>query len=332
MGGTTAGRVYASPDCASGGWEHGGGTDDYIIYSLASHPGSPKIYAGLWGDGVYITASGMNYWSPTALTAPIEVPAVVIDPSNPANVVYAGTRGSGIKKSSNSGASWITVGLEGKDVWSLAVALGNPIYAYAGTAGEIYTSTNGIDWELAGGADIGAEKFYTLAIDPQDSRIAYVGTKEKGVYRTTDGGNTWTPSGLDGKTVRALATHPYDSETIYAGTQPHGIFKSTDGGTSWPVNGLTGQTILAIVINPRNPEFVYAGTYGDGVWASQDGGRSWYKMDGLTSGAAMVYSLTLFTPEKQSDCQKLYAGTTSGVWARNVTSLYTSYLPLVRKQ
>jgi photosystem II stability/assembly factor-like uncharacterized protein len=273
----------------------------------------------------------MNSWSPTSLMAPLEISSLAIDLANPASVVYAGTKGDGIKRSNNGGASWITVGLEGKDVWSLAVALGNPIYAYAGTAGEIYTSTNGIDWHYAGGAEIGGEPFYALAIDPQDSRIAYVGTKEKGVYRTTDGGLNWTPSGLAAKTVRALAIHPDDSEIIYAGTEGDGIFKSTDGGISWPVNGLAGYGVIAIAINPRNPEFVYAGTYGHGVWASQDGGRSWYKMAGLTGGAALVYSLTLFTPERQSDCQRLYAGTTSGVWARTVTPFYTLYLPLVHK-
>jgi photosystem II stability/assembly factor-like uncharacterized protein len=328
---TTAGRVYASPDCAYGGWGHGGGTDELIIYSLASHSGSPKVYAGLWGDGVYITPSGTNSWSPTSLMAPIEVASLAIDPASPASVVYAGTRGNGIQRSDSGGASWITAGLEGKDVWSLAIASGNPIYAYAGTAGEIYTSADGTNWDLAGSAQIGTDRFYTLAVDPQDSRIAYVGTKVKGVYRTTDGGTTWTPRGLYPMTVRTMALHPDDRNIIYAGTQSSGIFKTTDGGASWPVNGLVGRDVLAIAINPRNPEFVYAGTHGDGVWASDDGGHSWYKLDGLTGGAALIYSLTLFTPEEQSGCQRLYAGTTSGVWARGVTSLYTFYLPLVHK-
>ena len=92
---------------------------------------------------------------------------------------------------------------------------------------------------------------------------------------------------------------------------------------------LAGYDVLAVVINPRNPEFVYAGTYGRGVWASQDGGHSWYEMAGLAGGAALVYSLTLFTPEGEDDCQVLYAGTTDGVWARTVN--YILYLPLVYK-
>jgi hypothetical protein len=329
---TTVGWVYASPDCASGEWERGGGTADLTIYSLASHPESSRVFAGTWGDGVYRAVSGANSWSPTSLMGPTEITSLSIDPTDPANV-YAGTRGSGVKRSYSSGDMWgPTAGLEGQEVWSLAVtSTATSTYAYAGTAGAIYTSTNGISWDLAGGVEIGAEKFYALVIDPQDSKTAYVGTKEKGVYRTTDGGTGWTQSGLDGKTVRALVLHPEDSEIIYAGTQPHGIFKSTDGGTSWPVNGLIGRAVLAIAINPCNPEFVYAGTYGEGVWASYDGGNSWHQMPSLPDAASYVYSLTLFTPEGEDDCQVLYAGTNDGVWARVVTSFYTIYLPLVYK-
>ncbi|MGA9350736.1 MAG: hypothetical protein WBW48_18295 [Anaerolineae bacterium] len=331
----TAGRVYASLDCASASWEQGDDTEGLTIYALASHPGSPKVYAGVWGDGVYRAVSGENSWWLTSLGSPIEIASLAIDPISPA-VVYAGTKGDGIKRSANGGDSWGAVtGLEGQDVWSLAItSTVASIYAYAGTAGEIYTSTNGINWGLAGGAEIGTEKLYALAVDPEDSRTAYVGTKGKGVYRTTDGGLTWTPSGLSPMTARALAIHPNDSETIYAGTQQfeqsnHGIFKSTDGGASWPLSGLDKYDVLAIAINPRNPDFVYAGTSGDGVWISYNGGHSWHRMPGLTGGASRVYSLALFTPQGEDDCQVLYAGTTDGVWARTVMSIHVLYLPLV---
>ncbi|MBC8263057.1 MAG: hypothetical protein H8E47_02915, partial [Anaerolineales bacterium] len=316
-------RVYASSDCASGWWQQGGGTDGFTIYSLASHPGSPKVYAGLWSpmEGVKVAASGKNTWGPTFFPTPNRITSLAIDPVSPVTIAYAGTLGDGIKRSADEGVNWTAEGLSGKEVWSLVIApTATSIYAYAGTAGEIYTSTNGTEWNLAGGAEIGTEKFYALVVDPQGSRTAYVGTKGKGVHRTTDGGIGWTPCGLDGMTVRALTLHPNDSTIIYAGTQSHGVFKSTDGGDSWSANGLVGHGVLAISVNPRNPEFVYAGTYGDGVWASHDSGQNWHKMDGLADGAGQVYSLALFTPEGEDDCQILYAGTTDGVWARAVTS------------
>jgi hypothetical protein len=331
---TTAG-VYASPDCAVGWWEQGDNTEGLAIYALASHPESPNIYAGTWGHGVYTTTSGLNSWSPVlSLGTHFQIPSLAIDPSSPENIVYAGTMGNGVKRSDSGGANWMdTMGLGG-DVWSLAVtATADPIYAYAGTAGEIYISTDGTMWNLVEDIGIDTEKFYALVVDPQDSKTAYVGTKEKGVHWTTDGGISWTESGLPPVTVRALALHPDNSEIIYAGTQSAGtqspgIFKSTDGGASWPVSGLVGHDVMAIAVNPRNPEFVYAGTFGEGIWASYNGGHSWHIMSGLTSE---VYSLTLFTPAGEDDCQVLYAGTTNGVWARAVTSFCISYLPLVYK-
>ena len=330
---TTVGKVYASPDCAVGWWEQGDDTEGLAIYALASHPESPKVYASVWGDGVYRAVSGENSWWPTSLGSPTDIASLAIDPASPA-VIYAGTKGIGIKRSASGGDAWgATTGLEGQEVWSLAVtSTPTSTYAYAGTTGEIYTSTNGIDWHLAGGTDISTEKFYALEVDPHDSRTAYVGTKDKGVYRMTEGGVDWTPSGLSSMTVRALALHPDDNEVIYAGTLSQGIFKSTDGGASWPVNGLDGQDVFAIAINPRNPEFVYAGTEGNVVWVSYNGGYSWHRMPGLTGDASRVYSLTLFTPEGEDGCQVLYAGTTDGVWARAVAHFHTLYLPLVYKR
>jgi photosystem II stability/assembly factor-like uncharacterized protein len=328
---TTAGQVYASLDCAVGWWEQGDNTEGLAVYALASHPGSPVVYAGLWSpmEGFYIAESGRNTWQNFSVI-PNRITSLVIDPVSPATVAYAGTLEDGIRRSPNGGSSWPAQGLGDKEIWSLAVAsTATSIYAYAGTAGEIYTSTNGIDWDLAGGTEVGAEKFYALAVNPQDSRIAYVGTKDKGVYRTTDGGADWTRRGLSPLTVRALAIHPSNGTIIYAGALSHGIFKSTDGGASWPVSGLDGHDVFAIAINPRNPDFIYAGTSGGHVWASYDGGGSWNVMRGLTGGGSYVYSLTLFTPESEDDCQVLYAGTTEGVWARSVPSDFIFYLPMV---
>jgi hypothetical protein len=325
-----AGRAYASPDGVSTSWKQGEGTEDLIIYALASHPESSRVYAGTWGEGVYYAESGENSWPLPPIWTPWEIAALAIDPVNPV-ILYAGTMENGIQRSTNGGDNWgPTTGLS-QEVWSLAVS---STYAYAGTAGEIYTSTNGTDWDLAGGTEIGTEKFYALAVDPRNSQIAYAGTNEKGVHRTIDGGATWELSGteLAAMTVRALAIHPGNSNIIYAGTLSNGLFKSIDGGASWPLSELDEYGVLAIAINPRDPEFVYAGTWGGGVWVSDDGGHKWRRTPGLTEGASYIFSLTLFSPEGEDEDQVLYAGTKDGVWARAVAPFCISYLPLVYKQ
>jgi hypothetical protein len=131
-----------------------------------------------------------------------------------------------------------------------------------------------------------------LAIDPVTTATVYTGTGG-GVFKTTDGGASWSPmnSGLTNTRVQALAIDPVTPATIYAGTYGGGVFKTTDGGANWlPMNsGLTNTNVNALAIDPVIPATIYAGTgYSPyfpsiGVFKSTDGGASWSPMNsGLT--------------------------------------------------
>src|SRR5438094_875201 len=74
---------------------------------------------------------------------------------------------------------------------------------------------------------------YTLALHPQTATTVYAGTCGGGVFKSTDGGATWSASGLTDASVLALALDPQTPTTLYAGTYGGGVFKSTDGGTTW---------------------------------------------------------------------------------------------------
>ena len=85
-----------------------------------------------------------------------------------------------------------------------------------------------------------------------------------GVFKSTDGGSSWTLSntGLEGVRVFSLAIDPETPTTVYAGTFGSGVFKSTDGGQQWvrASAGFGDDTALALAIDPRNPGTIYAGT------------------------------------------------------------------------
>ncbi|NIN65915.1 MAG: hypothetical protein GTO63_14730, partial [Anaerolineae bacterium] len=72
-----------------------------------------------------------------------------------------------------------------------------------------------------------------LAADPSDPQVAYAGSRNRGIWLSSDCGRTWTASGLDNQIVKSLAVSPHDPNTIYAGTKPALMFKSTDGGRTW---------------------------------------------------------------------------------------------------
>jgi photosystem II stability/assembly factor-like uncharacterized protein len=148
-----------------------------------------------------------------------------------------------------------------------------------------------------------------LAIDPLTPRTLYTGTEGEGVFKSIDGGETWTRvnNGLTDLYIRALAIHPSNPSILYAGTYEHGIFKSLDGGGHWTsanVNaGLTCPYIYSLVINPSTPAILYAGTL-CGVFKSTDDGLNWIPVNnGLPE--ILIYALAM----DPLDPKNLYAGT-----------------------
>jgi photosystem II stability/assembly factor-like uncharacterized protein len=201
--------------------------------------------------------------------------------SNPSIVLVAAASG-GAWKSVNSGTTW------------------EPIFTHYGTA------------------NIGDVEFFQ-----PDPDIIWVGTGEPcvrnsvgwgdGIYKSTDGGRTFTNMGLkDTHIIADVVTHPTNPEIVYVAAQGHvwgynrerGVFKTTDGGRTWRklTNGLpdddrTGAS--ALVMDPSNPNVLYAGMWerirhpynfesggpNGGIFKSTDGGETWTKLtNGLPAG------------------------------------------------
>ncbi len=111
------------------------------------------------------------------------------------------------------------------------------------------------------------------------SHRLYVGTIGEGLWRSTDGGETFVRAS-DGMFVechvRALAVHPRDPRTLYLGSE-QGLFRTTDGADHWTrvESPLNGQQIWAVCLLPQNPEVVLAGTCPSRLFRSADGGQTW---------------------------------------------------------
>jgi photosystem II stability/assembly factor-like uncharacterized protein len=130
-----------------------------------------------------------------------------------------------------------------------------------------------------------------VAVAPSAPHVAYVGTKV-GVFRSTNGGRSWTSAGLTRQRnagVTSLVVDPHAPTTVYAGLnerwddgmihrQP--VYKTTNGGRTWRALDLRGQPVA---ISPVGPPTVYAATAGSGgatrLVRSTDAGRSWHPAD-----------------------------------------------------
>jgi hypothetical protein len=139
-----------------------------------------------------------------------------------------------------------------------------------------------------------------------DAGISYTG----GVYKSTDGGETWTQvnSGLPYPLAHSVAISPNyaDDSTVFAGTY-HGVYKSTDGGETWTrMNCYYYVQSVAISPDYANDPTVFAVT-DDGVYKSTDGGETWTQI-GLIN--TVVYSVAV--SPNYADDSTVFAGTYPG--------------------
>jgi photosystem II stability/assembly factor-like uncharacterized protein len=182
-------------------------------------------------------------------------------------------------------------------VWDLAIDPQNPGTFYAATAGGLLKTTDaGTTWSTAnsGLASSGSP----LAIDLQNANTIFAaagavdasGASASGVFKSTDGGASWSPSWIAGDSysnwVTALAIDQQNSNTVYATTQGFDecdretLHKSVDRGMSWTDFlfkdlGVSASCVLALVIDPQSTGTLYAAFEYGGVFKSTDGGTSW---------------------------------------------------------
>lgn len=195
-------------------------------------------------------------------------------------------------------------------VSALAVSPADEQVLYLGTAsGGLWKSVNGGGTWTSLFDAVGTQTIGSVALDPNDSNVVWVGTGEQGqscfgyfgmgLFRSTDGGASFAPRNGSGGSalalshVTAVAVQPGNSNVILAGGSGFcsggvagsaGLFRSNDGGATWS-KVLNGQT-QDIIFDPTVPSLVYAAVGGSsttsgGVFRSNDGGATWTQ---LTNG------------------------------------------------
>lgn len=191
------------------------------------------------------------------------------------------------------------------------------------TGGGVWKTTDGgLNWENISDGYFSVGSIGAIEVAPSDPNVVYVGTGSadprgnvspgKGIYKSTDGGDTWTFIGLEkAGQIGKIAVHPDNPDLVYAavlgnifGPNPErGVYRSADGGKNWEkVHFVSERTgCIDMAMDPNNPRILYAamwtaerkpwtfidGSEEGGVWKSTDGGDTWHKLGGGLPGGLL---------------------------------------------
>jgi photosystem II stability/assembly factor-like uncharacterized protein len=294
----------------AGGWQsyplHGGEMTSIAVgdATLGQTGYVETVYVGTRDAGVFKSVDGGATWQPArAGLSFFPIRTLVTDPAN-ADVLYAGTDFDGIWKSTDGGQGWFksSTGLdEGLVVFAILVDPQESRTLYAGLAGGIGLAIGNIYKSEDAGAtwvqqDAGLPRVsetsthtngvFTLAIHPDDSDLLYAGTNFDGAYRSTDGGEHWTPINID-LPFEPNSTEKYRSVNALA-LDPHHAWRLSGivggeyyvwQGEQWRKIGQgtfdtnTGLFRDYLYFHPTEPDTLYSA--GDRFSKSIDGGVHW---------------------------------------------------------
>ena len=288
--------------------------ENSYIMLIAAHSIEPQTIFVTTNGGVYVSFNSGLTWERVAkdffsdselLPGISHFHGIAFDPKN-SNRIYVGgggdqysPNGVGISISEDGGKNWkqANVGFE-KDahVSKIIVDENNSSIVYITTQGPTnFAEKTGSGHGVFKSADYGntwkkinsgleTAEINTIALNPNDSNIIYLGTDDDGIYKSADGGNSWKKlfiSQLPKKYgVGDVIVDPRNSDVIYAATVDyfrlftdrgfvgdHGIYKSADGGASWQSfnEALEHTGIFALELD-KEKSILYAGTRGGGIY------------------------------------------------------------------
>jgi len=301
------------------------------VNAVTGVPGQPTVfYFGSVGGGVWKSSNAGRTWTPIFDSQPIaSIGAIAVAPSSP-NVVYVGTGeadmrsqisyGNGIYKSVDAGKTWAHLGLDDtRQIGRVIVDPKNADVVFVAALGHVYgpnadrgvfrSRNGGATWEkvLFVNENVGA---IDLSFDPTNARTIYAAmwnTRRppwsiyppsygpgSGLFKSTDGGNTWKPltAGLptEGLGRIGVAVAPTSARRVYAivDAKEGGLYRSDDAGATWTrISGDRriygrGWYFCKLAVDPKNADVVYVGN--TSLYRSTDAGRTWTAIKGAPGG------------------------------------------------
>ena len=256
-------------------------------------------------QGIFKTTDGGKNWEHRVeigesedFLDKVKIASMAMDPENN-EILYLGTRGSGLYKSENGTDFWKKIVDESKilsdsaTIHSIAIEKGNSNVVYIATLnnnqGELLKSEDGgISWTLSYPISETGKAVNSVKIDPLHKNIIYIGTEQGGFIKSEDYGNTWFALNWFETGVKDFVIDFWNNDGIIVRTSTE-IFKNTTGGNGdWESLNKTNSEVAvdiskvsSMTIDNKNPFVVYL-TYLNLILVTRDGGYNWEKLNTIT--------------------------------------------------
>ena len=260
-----------------------------------------RIWIGASDGQIFRSTDGGKGWTRIrpGVKAPSSAVTVILLDSEKPGVIYVGmkplldlneeTNGGGVFVSEDDGKSWsLLEGTRGRSVRAMSQSAKDPnAMAVAARDGVYYTTDRGKTWKrITPENDPEMKGFHSVAIDPRDANVIYVGTHHL-PWKTTDAGKTWKRAAskergmIDDSDIFAIHIDQSNPDTVLM-SACSGIYRSRDASETWSkLQGIpyTSRRTHVIYQHPTRPQVIFAGTT-EGLWVSTDGGKpdSWRRM------------------------------------------------------
>jgi len=296
---------------------------------------------GLVGEGLLLSTDGGRNWDNAAISEDkkIRFPAQILDlaftPENP-NLLFLGTKSSGLWKSENGGKSWRKVidntgGLKpDADIYKIAISRTNPQVMYL----ALLQSKRGRVLKSEDGGKTFREIYFVTAdrfavtdlyLDPQNPNHVFIVTGQGGLLETQNGGRSWRVKRWFSEVPTKLLVNPAFLREMYILTANGSLSKTLDGGENWadlntglrsavnqqpfPPSGQVGLNpfagiihyygIQALEMDPNLSTTLYVGSQ-TGLLRSRDGGFTWKRLNVLIPPDALPVSSVAIDPRDSS--------------------------------
>ncbi|MCH7705340.1 MAG: hypothetical protein IIB61_09515, partial [Planctomycetes bacterium] len=289
------------------------------VFEVAINPNnSSEIWAGVADalgsqpNNVMRSMDGGETWQNVTppMGGPLSCHGIAFDPNDSSKVYAAfggGFGGGGVWFSANGGVSWVnrSAGVPNNPMTDIVhdgarVLLSGGKLFGSQFVGLYSSADDGATWTALHDESWPSLVIHDIDVDPNNANVIYAGSAGSGVFRTTDGGDTWTffVGGSGSLSLNSVRFAPGDSTRILLGASSVGVLQSTDAGDSFLPSsvGIGALNVVSAAAHPNDEAHLaiaFQGLNDGGVFSSINSGKNWF----LEPLPPTRYNTVLFSPD-----------------------------------